>query len=261
MPVERSLAHKDNVHRNKAPSPAGSSIFVGLRALDPFLQHSLLSNRLGATIVEGVGGKVFSQGPVANTGLAMIDSLGLSPYRLALLGMAIGSSAKQILWQLLISNEEMPPKDAAKISTFNTVFNSINSLLFISEATSIAYGRGEGPSWEGWPGTPLVVGSTLYIVGMLLETISETQRQAFKKQPENKGKLYTGGLFGWARHINYGGYTLWRAGYALAAGGWTWGFITGGFFFYDFATRGVPVLDEYCQYKVSLLALVGLQPY
>lgn len=250
MPPQRDLAAKDNVNRNKARSPAGSSIFVGLRALDPFLQHSLLSNQLGATIVEGLGGKVFSQGPTANTGLAMIDSLGLSPYRLALLCMAAGSSIKQIFWQLIISEQEMPPKDAAKISFFNTVFNTSSSLVFIAQATSPAYGLGEGPAWAGWPSTPLVVGSSLFVLGMLVETISEIQRHNFKKNPENKGRLYTGGLFSLARHINYGGYTTWRAGYALAAGGWTWGAIVGGFFFYDFAFRGVPVLDEYCSHKV-----------
>ncbi|KAG9972243.1 hypothetical protein KCU78_g23406, partial [Aureobasidium melanogenum] len=42
-------------------------------------------------------------------------------------------------------------------------------------------------------------------------------------------------------------YTLWRAGYALAAGGWTWGAIVGAFFSYNFISDGIPELNRYCQ--------------
>ncbi len=47
------------------------------------------------------------------------------------------------------------------------------------------------------------------------------------------------------------GYTLWRAGYACAAAGPVWGVATGALFFYDFATRALPSLDQYCTEKVS----------
>lgn len=91
----------------------------------------------------------------------------------------------------------------------------------------------------------------MFVLGMLAETVSEVQRKIFKDKPENKGRVYTGGLFGLARHINYGGYTIWRAGFALASAGWIWAAVVGAFFAYDFATRGIPVLDEYCGNKVS----------
>ena len=39
---------------------------------------------------------------------------------------------------------------------------------------------------------PVLVGSTVYAVGILTEAISETQRYRFKRDPNNKGKLYTG---------------------------------------------------------------------
>jgi len=50
-----------------------------------------------------------------------------------------------------------------------------------------------------------------------------------------------------SRHINYFGYTLWRTGYALAAGGWTWGAVTASFFVYDFNFRAIPVLQHYLE--------------
>jgi steroid 5-alpha reductase family enzyme len=65
--------------------------------------------------------------------------------------------------------------------------------------------------------------------------------------------VYDGGLFGLSRHINYFGYTLWRTGYALAAGGWTWGAVTGSILAYDFNFRAIPVLQHYLEENVSCL--------
>ena len=137
----------------------------------------------------------------------------MSPYRLALFGMATASAIKQILWKLFIAEEAMGAAQSAGVGAFNTLFNSINSLLFIASATSPAYGRGEGPNWSGWPGLPLLIGGGLFGIGMLWETVAEVQRSISKRNPENKGKLYTSGLWAVSRHPNYAGYTLWRTGY------------------------------------------------
>ncbi|MBD3169995.1 MAG: DUF1295 domain-containing protein [candidate division Zixibacteria bacterium] len=58
-------------------------------------------------------------------------------------------------------------------------------------------------------------GIALYLVGSFLNTGAEFQRKKFKDRPENKGRLYTDGLFGYARHINYFGDTLWVSGWAI----------------------------------------------
>lgn len=89
------------------------------------------------------------------------------------------------------------------------------------------------------------------ITGLALETISEVQRRNFKARPQNKGKPFTTGLFGVARHINYGAFCLWRAGYAMAAAGPIWGGLVFWFFYHDFTDRGIPVLDRYCAGRVS----------
>lgn len=88
---------------------------------------------------------------------------------------------------------------------------------------------------------------------MTLEFVSEIQRHAFKKDKKNKGQVYEGGLFGLSRHINYFGYTLWRTGYAIASGGWTWGAVTASWFVGDFTLRGIPVLQHYLEERVSRL--------
>ena len=66
----------------------------------------------------------------------------------------------------------------------------------------------------------------LYVVGSGFSTIGEYQRYAFKKQPANKGKLMTGGLWSLTMHANYFGDTLLFTGWTLASSGlavsWTW---------------------------------------
>lgn len=59
------------------------------------------------------------------------------------------------------------------------------------------------------------VGIALFVLGSFLNTGSELQRKRFKDDPANAGKLYTRGLFGLARHINFFGDTLWVTGWAL----------------------------------------------
>lgn len=245
------MTSDDKAHQNKLilrgikrGNPLGTGLFLGLRSLDPVVQYGVLAKGLGAAAIHRLGGKTLAQGPpvITNT---FVDRLALSPYRLILLCMAAGSAIKQNYWLLAICQEEFPPVSAVEVSVFNTVFNTLNSLLFTCSLTSASV------NGEHFPQTPLLLGSALYVLGITTETFSEWQRLQFKKNPANKGKVYTGGLFGLARHINYTGYTLWRAGYALAAGGWTWGAIVGAFFSYNFISDGVPELNRYCQERVS----------
>ncbi|KAA6414145.1 MAG: hypothetical protein FRX48_02507 [Lasallia pustulata] len=156
--------------------------------------------------------------------------------------LVLGSSVKQIVHLLFVSEQEMPPKSAVVISLFNTIFNSANTLLSLWTTSSMAPSSAAGLSSS----PAFVVGIGLYAVGMLTEMISEFQRKAFKADPTNKGTPYGGGLFSLATNINCGGYTLWRSGYAITAAGLPWGIMVGTWFFYDFATRAIPVLDHYC---------------
>ena len=59
------------------------------------------------------------------------------------------------------------------------------------------------------------LGILLFIIGSYLNTYSEFQRRRFKKDPNNTGKLYTLGLFQFARHINYFGDMCWVIGWAI----------------------------------------------
>ncbi|HKJ67827.1 MAG TPA: DUF1295 domain-containing protein [bacterium] len=65
------------------------------------------------------------------------------------------------------------------------------------------------------PGGPDWFAIALFVTGCVLNTGGEILRDRWKKQPENQGKIYTGGFFKYARHINYFGDILWVTAYAL----------------------------------------------
>jgi protein-S-isoprenylcysteine O-methyltransferase Ste14 len=223
---------------------AGIATFVALRALDPVLQYGILGKGVGSTLLHKIGLDTLPAGP-PNTG-TFLDAFGLSPYRLILLSMATGSAFKHILWSTAFGEEELTPKTGAIVATFNAVINSINTLLFTAAATSASLSSG-----SQFPQTPLLVGSALFVAGMGIEIYSEYERKVFKDDPKNKGKLYTGGLWSTTRHANYFGYTLWRAGFSTAAGGWILGAASTAFFAYNFIAASIPEQEEYTSTKVS----------
>lgn len=67
-------------------------------------------------------------------------------------------------------------------------------------------------------------GVVLWAVGFVFEALGDWQLARFKRDPANRGKLLTGGLWSLTRHPNYfGDAALWWGYYLLAAavpGGW-----------------------------------------
>ncbi|KAF1832173.1 hypothetical protein BDW02DRAFT_20370 [Decorospora gaudefroyi] len=232
---------KDLIARGDyTPTPAGKATFFLLRGVEPFLQYSILAHGLGTSALHRVGLRTLPPGLPAHTGISLIDGLGLSPYRFVLLAMSIGAALKQNIWVTALSGEPMPVSGAVAVGLYNALLNSFSSYAFLLTATSAS-------TKTNFPQPALLIGSSLYVVGIMTELIAEIQRKRFKSKPENKGKAYTGGLWSFARHINYGGYTLWRAGYAMAGGGYTLGAVVGAFLAWDFTYRAIPVLNEYCE--------------
>ncbi|KAJ5432208.1 uncharacterized protein N7458_011364 [Penicillium daleae] len=173
-------------------------------------------------------------------------SAALQPYYGLVTLLSLGSSIKQILHMVFISEQAMDVGSAFTIALFNTILNTINTLLSLWAVTSPVTPVLDSSSFiNTLLSPPVAVGVAAYAIGLSVEAISEFQRKAFKQDPRNKGKPYGGGLFSLATNINYGAYTVWRSAYALTCGGFVWSATTFAFFFRDFATRGVPVLDEY----------------
>lgn len=88
----------------------------------------------------------------------------------------------------------------------------------------------------------------LFIIGCTLNSLSEIQRNKWKKNPENKGKIYTEGLFKYSRHINYFGDVLWIAAYSIVTKNF-YSIIIPIFLFCFFAFYNAPKLDKYLKSK------------
>ncbi|KAK1219888.1 hypothetical protein PQX77_017368 [Marasmius sp. AFHP31] len=220
-------------------------LFSLSRIADIPLQYQILANGLGHSMIVALGSHpLLISRAVANQGNALTSSLGLSPYRTVLLGMSIGSMVKQVGWLIRVSREDIGITGALGVGALNALINSLNTLIFSAAATSAITTPAD--EWNISSSPQLMVGTAMFVIGIALECISEEQRRVFKNDPRNHGKVYSGGLFGWARHINFGGYTLWRTGFSLAAGGWWFGAIEAAVFTYFFGKGGIPELDEYC---------------
>ncbi|WP_062317232.1 methyltransferase family protein [Demequina maris] len=102
-------------------------------------------------------------------------------------------------------------------------------------------GTTEAPvDWVVWAGV------ALYVVGSWLNTWSELQRRRFKRAPEHRGRLYTGGLFRRTMHPNYLGDTVLFLGFAMAAGGW-WPLLVPALMAVTFVYVHIPRLDAYLE--------------
>ncbi|KAG9528666.1 hypothetical protein KCU93_g4146, partial [Aureobasidium melanogenum] len=230
--------------RKKGVSVAGNAIFTILRIADLPLQYYLLSSGVGLKLVEKLGGRT-----VPNVVTSPITVIGLSPYHSLVFGLAVGSAAKQIYWCLGVADNKFDPGFSTMIAAYNTVLNTVNTLLTLWAVTSNRPAVGD--SWFTMFTTQpsIAVGAGLYGLGLFTEWWSEVQRKQFKQNPSNKGKLCTKGLFGMARNINYGGYSLWRAGYSIVCAGLPAGLGMFVFLAGDFSQRAIPLLETYLAKK------------
>lgn len=227
---------KDLVKRGQyGSSPLATTVFVGLRALDGLIIQRALQvlNPLPALLVK-LGFDAPPPAPSGGLPLAMSDHA-LTPFQAIVWGMSVATSVKHIVWMLYTSKEQMDVSAAVLICVFNTVLNSMNTMAFSLAAVN--------PTWSS---RVLYASIPIFATGLVVETYAEFQRKWFKDDPKNKGKPFSGGLFAYARSINYFGYTLWRGAMAMATGGPVWGAFVAGFFSYDFTSRAIPMMDEYC---------------
>ncbi|MDJ0663725.1 MAG: DUF1295 domain-containing protein [Acidimicrobiia bacterium] len=94
------------------------------------------------------------------------------------------------------------------------------------------------------------VGIAIWLAGFAIEVVSDRQKSAFKKNPDNKGRFITTGLWAWSRHPNYFGEIVLWIGVAVMAvpvlSGWRWVMLISPIFVIVLLTRvsGVPMLER-----------------
>ncbi len=99
--------------------------------------------------------------------------------------------------------------------SWSEVFTIVPWILCIYLLVGIAGGTNSQP-----PGTGLGIGVVLFLMGSWMNSYAEYARHAWKQRPENRGRLYTEGLFRYTRHPNYFGDLLSFSGLCLISGAW-----------------------------------------
>jgi protein-S-isoprenylcysteine O-methyltransferase Ste14 len=88
-------------------------------------------------------------------------------------------------------------------------------LLFIYSLFAIAGGTNPVQA-----NAPVVLGAALFLFGSWMNSYAEYDRHIWKQCPENRGRLYTLGLFRYTRHPNYLGDLILFTGLCLICGRW-----------------------------------------
>ncbi|NNE40919.1 MAG: DUF1295 domain-containing protein [Marinicaulis sp.] len=121
-------------------------------------------------------------------------------------------------------------------------------------------------------GSLAFIGAGIFAVGLAFEAIGDWQLQQFKKDPANKGKLMTKGLWSWTRHPNYFGDAAVWTGLAIIAlespYGW-WAVLSPAVMaFFLVAVSGKAMTErhmatkypEYADYKKRVSGFIPLPP-
>ncbi|MCB9798272.1 DUF1295 domain-containing protein [Candidatus Nomurabacteria bacterium] len=124
-------------------------------------------------------------------------------------------------------------------------------LLFIVAFPVLVINRGEGGDF----GILDLVGILVWMIGFFFEAVGDWQLARFVRNPDNRGKLITTGLWQYSRHPNYfGEVTQWWGIWLMSLSGWLgWYSIIGPLTitFLILKVSGVPMLEKRMEKKPS----------
>ena len=99
------------------------------------------------------------------------------------------------------------------------------------------------------------LGIALWLFGFIVEVTADNQKTEFRKNPDNRNRFITTGVWSWSQHANYfGEITLWF-GLAMVAlpvlSGWQLATLISPVFVYFLLTKvsGIPLLDRLAKQK------------
>lgn len=153
------------------------------------------------------------------------------------------------------------------VRSYAQVYLLQGALLYLIAIPVLLINTSPSASWN-----PLTFsGLALGLAGLILEAISDVQLSRFRRNPANRGKLMTTGLWAYSRHPNYFGEVLhWWGVWAMACA------VPGGLAsvlspllitFLILKISGIPLLEQkmqhhpqFAEYKARVSAFVPLPP-
>jgi steroid 5-alpha reductase family enzyme len=123
--------------------------------------------------------------------------------------------------------------------SWSEVLTIAPSMLCIYVLLAVSGGRNsEAVGWAA------ALGILLFLVGSWMNSYAEYARHTWKQLPENRGRLYTEGLFRYSRHPNYLGDLISFSGTCLITGVWVTAVIPA-LMLSGFVFVNIPVLDSH----------------
>lgn len=128
------------------------------------------------------------------------------------------------------------------ITTPFAFFGVVVPAIYEALSAVVFSGAASNPLWRP---EFLYAGAAVHFLAAVTELVSELQRARFKSDPQNKGKLYKGGLFGVVRHPNYACNVVYGAAYGFAVGGPLYALFTGLFYWSNLTGSATPAKEKY----------------
>lgn len=212
-------------------------LFATFRLLSPPVQWLIINShplsRFGIAPPPSGGTKTIQD--VAQLGLGPLT---LPKYPLMMVVMPAVLGSKHIYWVTSLCNESMTWPFAFSGGVADLVYESITSLFFCAASSNPMF-------------SPILlkVGFGIYVSAVVTELICELQRDSFKRNSKNKGRICDKGLWGWIRHPNYTANIVFGFAYGLAAGGLGYALCTGGMYASNLSMNAGPGHEEYMKRK------------
>ena len=224
-----------------AGDAAGTAVLVAGRVASFLLQAFLLLNaahnaRVVLSLLNLLPPSTFALPWTAALSLSSSAPTTTAAFSL-LLGLVAVAVVRHAYWALIRNTNALPAAFAVAVATFNILFDTTGSLV-------AAWMAGAGGA-QGQDMRVVWAGAARFAVGIGMEVLAEEQRAAFKREPRNKGKPFTGGLNAVVQHPNYLGYALWRSGLLLATGSVVAGAAGAAFNLASFIFSGIPDLQAH----------------
>ncbi|KZP04064.1 DUF1295-domain-containing protein [Athelia psychrophila] len=209
-----------DLSRVPGSSPYGHAMWYLGRAADAPFQYLLFSRGFAVSTASALGLRASNVLVKAGPGAG-----GLGPVPTLLTGLYALAALRHVYWLTFTNTYEFPFGQAVQVVLYNLVvdtFITISAVQALATTSNVPDltnldGSGFGSfvdalGWKQWTGIGM------FVVGLLIESLSEELRKSFKNDPKNKGKIVDAGLWSLVRHPNYSGHTIWRSGIALATG-------------------------------------------
>ncbi|KAF8192671.1 hypothetical protein K438DRAFT_1934965 [Mycena galopus ATCC 62051] len=220
----------------------GVATFVIGRLADAPLQYMMFTQGWAVKGLTAVGLRASNLLITAGPGVG-----DLGPIPTLLTGMYGVAALRHAYWVLFTKSFHWPTDVSFQIIAYNTVVNTINTLVAVHALTSSPYpilgSFTDCIGWKQWTGV------ALFAIGISMEFIAEESRKRFKKDPKNIGKIDDTGLWSVVRHPNYLGYSLWRTGITLTTGSLVATAVLTGLQLASFYSNSIPALSSYMSTK------------